>query len=70
MLKKAISITANSPSSDVSSFLGSGENVAPYQLVFFKVMTPKGDFLLIGTKTIAPKGPMNTAKFGKNLTVS
>ena len=28
-------------------------------------MTPKSDFLLIGAKTITPKGSMNTANFGE-----
>ena len=28
-------------------------------------MTPKSDFLLIGTGTIEPEGSMNTANFGK-----
>ena len=33
--------------------------------LFFKVMTPKGDFLLIGAGTITPKRSMNMANFGK-----
>ena len=28
-------------------------------------MTPRSDFLLIGTGKITPKGSMNTANFGK-----
>ena len=54
-----------SQGSDVSNFIGSDQKVAPYQLVVSEVMTPKRDFLLIGVGTIAPKGSMNKADFGK-----
>ena len=61
----------NSQGFDVSNFTGSDQKVAPYQLVFFEVMTPKSDFLIIGVGTIAPKGSMNTANFRKtSLSVS
>ena len=39
--------------------------VAPYHLVFFQVMTPKSDFLLIGDGTMAPQRSINTANFGQ-----
>ena len=57
--------SANSQGSDVSNFIGSDQKVAPYHLVVFKIMTPKSDFLLIGTGPITPKGSMDTANFGK-----
>ena len=56
---------SNSQGSDVSNFIGSDQKVAPYQLVVFEVITPKSDSLLIGVGTIAPKGSMDTADFGK-----
>ena len=51
--------------SDVSNFIGVDQNVAPYQVIVFWVMTPKSDFLLIRGGTITSKGSMNTANFGK-----
>ena len=60
-----IFIDTYSRGSDVLNFIGSDQKVAPYNLVVFKVMTPKNDFLLIGAGTITPKGFMNTANLGK-----
>ena len=58
-------IFSYSQGSDVSNFIRSDQKFAPYQLLVFEVMAPKSDFLLIGVGTIAPKGSMNTANFGK-----
>ena len=51
--------------SHVLNFIGSDQNVAPYHLVVFYVMTPQRDFSLIGVGTITPKGSMNTANVEK-----
>ena len=50
---------------DVSNFIGIELKITPYHLVVFKVMTAKSDSLLIGTRTITPKGSMKTKKNGK-----
>ena len=45
--------------------MGSDQKVAQSRLIVFQVMTPKSDFLLIRTWTVAPKRSMNTANFAK-----